>query len=151
MQFRLNKWLIVYFWSDWQHFVFEISKQLTEILLINEHVLKLWKYFRGTSFAGKSVTILNAQQYSSYWMNTFMFLFSSFFFLFSSCLQSFDSVALKLKRFVPTDKVLRNWHQCDLRVQQTLCRVDKLDPIAYMKIDYRLYIQIHRHRHSTRM
>lgn len=36
-----------------------------------------------------------------------------------------------IQRFVPTDEVLRNWHQCDLRVQQALCRVDKLDPISH--------------------
>lgn len=47
-------------------------------------------------------------------------------------------VAFNIRWFVPTDKVLRNWHQCDLRVQRALCcRVDKLDPIAHMKIDYR--------------
>lgn len=63
--------------------------------------------------------------------------FISLFIGFASFL--FDG-ALHSKVYSHENKVLRNWHQCDLRVQRVpVCRADKLDPITHMKIDYRLF------------
>lgn len=92
-----------------------------------------WKYSLFMSFSPKVRQFVRSKVFVWYSIRYFVVLHS-------------------IRWFVPTDKVLRNWHQCDLRVQRALCcRVDKLDPIAHMKIDYRLFEPWSKIQHKIHM